>query len=317
MIMKYTSVFILIFISNTCFCQQAISSQYTLIPTELNAGLTGSACGLRAITHYQSIRYKYLASTTFINYGASLDMPVKLKNGDRIGLGYNYIGDLAGESSYSNTGHSISVAYLKRLTFVEGKPTFVSLGLSAGLIKNAIHVVGLRWPSQIGPNGFDPTVDPNEDFKGSIVYPNVNLGLAFLGAITSSISTNSGISINHINTPNVSFLGGKTPLKSRIIAYTKLDIMLNTTWSIHPSLYYTKQGANNFYMIGTDLAYHFNQDYAISFGGGYGKNDQPFINAGVNINRLNIGLNYGFTTHNSFNKLECIIGYLITKNKCN
>ncbi|MBP6236447.1 MAG: PorP/SprF family type IX secretion system membrane protein [Saprospiraceae bacterium] len=315
--MKYTSVFILIFITNTCFCQQAISSQYTLIPTELNAGLTGSACGLRAITHYQSIRYKYLASTTFINYGASLDMPVKLKNGDRIGLGYNYIGDLAGESSYSNTGHSINVAYLKRLSFVEGKPTFVSLGLSAGLIKNTINVGGLRWPSQIGPNGFDPAMNPNENITGNIRYPNVNLGLVFTGPITSSISTNSGLSINHVNTPNVSFLGGNTPLKSRIIAYTKLDIMLNTTWSIHPTLYYTKQGSNNFYMIGTDLAYHFNQDNAISFGGGYGKNDQPFINAGVNINRLNIGLNYGFAARNSYHKLECIIAYLITKNKCN
>ncbi len=70
-------------------------------------------------------------------------------------------------------------------------------------------------------------------------------------------------------------------------------------------------------MIGTDFAYHFNQDNAISVGGGYGKNDQPFINAGVNIKRLNIGLNYGFTARNSYDKLECIIGYLITSNKCN
>jgi len=315
--MKYTSVFILIFITNTCFCQQAISSQYTLIPTELNAGLTGSACGLRAITHYQSIRYKYLASTTFINYGASLDMPVKLKNGDRIGLGYNYIGDLAGESAYSNTGHSLNVAYLKRLSFVEGKPTLVSLGLSAGFVKNTVNVGGLRWPSQIGPNGFDATMNPNENFAGSIRYPNVNMGLAFTGPITSSISTNSGISINHINTPNVSFLGSNIPLKSRIIAYTRIDIMLNKTWSIHPSLYYTKQGSNNFYMMGTDFTFHLNQDNAISVGGGYGKNDQPFINAGVNINRLNIGLNYGFTARNSYDKLECIIGYMITGNKCN
>lgn len=315
--MKYTSLFLLIFIWNTGFCQLAISSQYTLIPTELNAGLTGSSCGLRAITHYQNIKYKYLGNTAFINYGASFDMPITLKNGDRIGLGYNYIGDRDGTPSYSNTAHSLNVAYLKRLSFVDGKPSFVSLGISAGIIKNTIEAGGLRWPSQIGPNGFDPAANPNEDVAGSIQYPNVNVGLAFTGPITSSISTNSGLAINHINTPNVSLLHGNAPLKSRIVAYTRIDIMLNKKWSLNPSLYYTKQGPHDFYMIGADIACHFKQDKTISVGGGYGKNNQPFINAGIHIKRLNIGLNYGFTSRNAYSKLECILAYQITKNKCN
>ncbi|MBK9737023.1 MAG: hypothetical protein IPO92_19545 [Saprospiraceae bacterium] len=70
----YTFIFF-VYVSQTSFSQLAISSQSTLIPTELNPGLTGSACGLRVITHFQNIRYRSNAST-FINYGASIDMPI-------------------------------------------------------------------------------------------------------------------------------------------------------------------------------------------------------------------------------------------------
>ena len=304
-------------ISIFTFGQQTISSQFALIPTELNAGLTGSACGLRVITHYQNLNFQSLKNTKFINYGASLDMPINLKNGDKLGLGYHFATDIAGESEYAYKSHTISVAYQKITSLVSGKPSFISLGMAAGLINNTLNAQGLRWPSQIDSGGYNPSIDPGEKSSGSILYPNVNVGLAFKGYITSTISVNSGISLNHINRPNISFLGSDVPLKTRTTAYTMIDIPLNNKWSVKPSVYYTKQGGNDFYMLGTDLAYHFDNINSLSFGGGYGKNDQTFININANINRFNIGLNYGFNQPNSFSKMECIVGYLITNNKCN
>ncbi|MBK8669347.1 MAG: PorP/SprF family type IX secretion system membrane protein [Saprospiraceae bacterium] len=314
--MKYISILTFILISQACYCQQAISSQYTMIPTELNAGLTGSACGLRVITHFQNTQSGFLATSSFMNYSASLDMPIKLKNGDKIGLGYYYLADIAGEATLTNKGHNLNISYLKKLNIIEGRPTYLSLGISAGLLKNSIKTAGVRWPSQIGPNGFNPTIDPNENLIGSILYPNINVGLAFNGHITSSIATNSGLSLNHANTPNISFLGSNAPLTQRIIAYTKVDIMIYDKWGVHPNIYYTKQGPHNFYMIGTDVSYNFGTDKSISLGGGYGKNSLPYINLGANIDRINLGVNYSYFDLFSSHKWECILGYLITRKNC-
>ncbi|MBK9737024.1 MAG: hypothetical protein IPO92_19550 [Saprospiraceae bacterium] len=210
------------------------------------------------------------------------------------------------------------MAYHKSVTFVKGKPAFVSLGISYGLLTDSLEYVGFKWPSQMQVKYFDPSIDHEYIITGSNKYKNLNVGLAFKGNITSSILMNMGISMYHSNSPNISFPDNyyKIYLKPRMTAYTKLDVMINSKWSINPSLYYTKQGVRYFYMIGSDVTYHINPDNAISLGGGYGKNTEPYVNLGANIKRLTIGLNYGFTKPFYRYKLECIVGYLITKNKC-
>lgn len=294
-----------------CYGQFSISPQYHLIPVELNPSLSGSACGLRAIAHYQNRSY---LSTNDLNIGVSVDMPIHFKNGDKFGGAYHYYGDYLSDNIYTTIGHQLSVSYHKNISGTGKDQSFIALGASIGVMSRHLELTNLRWPSQITPSGFDPNIDPGESFHPHLSTPNINVGLSYYGKISTNISTNTGVTINHINRPNVSFLENTSYLQAiRSVFYTRIDMQLSKKWHIMPSAYYTKMNTADYYMFGSDVGYQFNEKYAIAVGGGYAKNDQFYVNLTATIQSLTVGLNYQRNNNVRFNQVEALVAYIIPK----
>jgi len=309
-------LFIILTFCQLSFGQSNVYLLYNQLPLTVNPSLTGSACGPRASVYYQQLSNEFIESLNFNSKGLNFDIPIKLKNNDKIGLGYKLVQDVAGESKFTNFGNYLSVAYHKSLSKNQNKPQYLSIGMEAGISNTSLDGRGFRWPSQITPGGFDPTL-PGEDIDYSILYFDLNLGIAWSGHISEKIKSTAGIAINHLNTPNVSFLGASdVNLAQRFVAHISLDIALNDKWSILPSAYYTSQNQQNYYICSANIGHQLNNKTNIQLGGGYAKNNQPFINANINFNRLNLGLAYGFENIAGLDKMEVVLGYAFGNYSC-
>lgn len=287
------------------------------MPLTVNPALTGSACGPRASVYYQQLTNDFFGFFNYYAKGINFDIPIVLKNNDKIGLGYKLMHDVAGESKFTNFGNYLSVAYHKSLNKNEERPQYLSFGFDAGLSNSSLNGKNLRWPSQIGPNGFDPTL-PGENIDLSIRYFDINLGITWTGHISERIKSTAGIAINHVNTPNRSFLGDSNiNLDQRLVYHMTLDISINDKWSILPSGYFTHQYQYGYYICSANISHQFTNTVMLQFGGGYARYNQPFFNATLNYKMLNFGVAYGFENKAALDRLEIVFGYAFGDYSCN
>ena len=307
--MKYILPFLMmISISQSIFAQDNIYLLYNQLPLTVNPSLTGSGCGPRASVYYQQLSNDFFDFNNYYSKGVNFDIPIVLKNNDKIGLGYKLMHDVAGESKFSNFGNYLSVAYHKSMNKNVERPQYLSLGVEAGIANSSLEGKNLRWPSQIGPNGFDPSL-PGEDIDLSVRYFDINLGMAWTGYLSEKIKSTVGIAVNHINKPNRSLLGSSDDLEQRFVSHIALDITINDKWSILPSAFYTHQYQFDYYILGANIGHQFSNTTKVQLGGGYAKNDQPFINATLNYKMLNLGVAYGFENKAALDRLEIVLGY--------
>jgi type IX secretion system PorP/SprF family membrane protein len=314
--MKYILPFLMmISISQSIFSQDNIYLLYNQLPLTVNPSLTGSACGPRASVYYQQLSNDLFDFFNYYSKGVNFDIPIELKNNDKIGLGYKLMHDVAGETKFTNFGNYLSVAYHKSMNKNVDRPQYISLGVDAGLSNSSLNGKNLRWPSQIGPNGFDPSL-PGEDIDLSVRYFDINLGISWTGHISKKIKSTAGIAINHINQPNRSLLGNSSNLDQRLVYHMTLDISINDKWSILPSGYFTHQYQHGYYICSANIGHQFTNTTKVQLGGGYAKNDQPFVNATLNYKMLNLGVAYGFENKAALDKFEIVLGYAFGDYSC-
>ena len=317
-ILKHILLFILITsASQYSKGQENVFLLFNQLPIILNPAFTGSGCGVRTNVYYQNLSHNTSHSTFANNQGLTLDLPLKFNNNDKVGLGYKMGYDVSGSSNFTNFSNHLLLAYHKSLSNSQDRPSYIALGLEGGIVSNSLKGKDLRWPSQIGPNGFDPNLPPNEMIDFSIKYFDLNLGLSWSGYLHQKVKSTIGIAIIHINTPIVSFLGSKeNTLKQRIVTHFTSDITLNKKWFIIPAVYYTNQGSVYYYMFSSNIGHKFSNHTSVSLGGGYAKNSQPFVNVLINYEKINIGVAYGFENRAGLNKLEVILGYSLGDLHC-
>lgn len=102
-----------------------------------------------------------------------------------------------------------------------------------------IYNSDLRWPSQIGPNGFNPAIPPERMF--SVNYLDISSGASVLfekGRSNLSI----GLSLFHFNMPEFNFSSIKKEKSYRVQSVLMADLYLTQTWTIMPKFLVTKYG---------------------------------------------------------------------------
>ncbi len=105
-------------------------------------------------------------------------------------------------------------------------------------------------------------------------------------------------------------------MNHRYIGHLAFDVSLNDKWSILPSAYYTSQNGFNYYILNANIGHQLSSSVNIQLGGGYAKNNQPFINTNISFKRLNLGLAYGFENKAGLDKLEIVLGYAFGNYTC-
>lgn len=300
---------------STSYAQDNIYLLYNQLPITINPSLSGSASGMRLNAVYQS---STLNDDNFKGYhstGLSFDLPIVIKNDNKIGIGYKTSYDVAGSTEFKHYGNFLSVAYHKSLNKNKDKPHYLAIGFEGGFVSNSLSGKDLRWPSQIGPNGFDPNLPSGENVDLSLRHFDLNIGASWIAYLHKNVKSTIGIAINHINTPAVSFLGTTVyEIKKRFVTHLSLDVALSEKWSFATSVLYIEQGYLSYYIMNAAVHYKTGNNSTLGLGGGYAKNGQPFINANFILRNFNIGLAYGFDNDAGLNKMEVGLGYIINGN---
>ena len=110
-----------------------------------------------------------------------------------------------------------------------------------------------------GQRSFQPNnaelIDPSDVFNNTKTsYYDIGLGFAWSNQFSEQISSNIGLSVKHLNRPNISYLGlDKTFLEPKITAHARVDIGLNDVFSLRPALLLLFQQQYSEYVYGLDL----------------------------------------------------------------
>ena len=236
-------------------------SQWDAAPLYMNPALTGNAaCSWRTGVNYRT-QDQY--TKPFETYNAFIDKRIKpgfVGSHAWIGLGTNLYYDNAGDGPLKKIQAMVLVNYSKG--FNADNTIYGSMGAGFGITNRQInnnYTFDNQW------NGttfeFDPNFASGEKFtKASIFYPDFNFGLHFHHQLNKGVIYELGSSLNHINRPIESFLGGsKHRMDRKSINYLRTYIKIGENMMINPSAYYIWQNNIDQLILGSN--FEFTQAY--------------------------------------------------------
>lgn len=259
---------VLLLISGQALSQQDIHlSQWTQSPMNLNPATAGVFYG----TYRANINYRrqwMSISTPFTTSSVSVDLPVlaDVFQNDLFGIGISANQDEAGDAMMKSTRAYLTLSYGKALDIYEEH--FLSVGFQAGLASRSIDYTQVYWDEQWAFEGFDLTRlsgegENVENFGapgvGASGYADVSTGIHYFYTDRNLFKMNMGMSLLHLNRPNLDFLGVQDKLDRRFIAHFGFShgIRDNSHFQVSPSVYYSNQQNNRIFMIGTDMTFFF------------------------------------------------------------
>lgn len=293
-------------------------SQYTSAPMLLNPALTASWKDFEltlqqkmqwtSVKAYQTSGLSFEVKCSRFNW-LKIDRMTdfykkKLMKGLAVGL-FAYA-DKAGDGALRTNMFEMSLAYHSRLDDYNA----LSAGFIGGIMQNSISADALRWNSQYNTNGqFDPNVPSGEIIDGSHVAADLGAGVLYTygkqsRTITSNDETNfhAGISVMHINRPQMSFLGKDDRMHPRITFHASGTFELtNTNVALVPSLSYMRQGTQNELAVGMLMKFQMKEAARITgfiksgdflMGGYYRNKDAVAPYVGFEFAAYAIGISY-------------------------
>ncbi|MBW8050217.1 MAG: type IX secretion system membrane protein PorP/SprF [Cytophagales bacterium] len=291
-----------------CFSQDAHFSQYYASSAYLNPALTGLEPDL---TFSSSFRTQW--SSIIVPYNTtqmSLIYPLRSKSKGNIhygGAGLSFYGDKAGNANFKTLGISVNFAYNLPLSSTGFQK--LTFGMKVGFVQKNLDNSNLEWGEQYDPfdlDGHNENITVNEDIT-KVTYPDINAGIMWYHNAEknysySSISAFSGISVDHINNPEQSFID--TTIASKLPLIYKyhggLEVNIDQKISFSPNLLIMYQ--NQVYQIngGLYLSYRLwdiENTRAIAkneiiFGTWYRYRDAFIFLIGINNPWYTVGLSY-------------------------
>jgi type IX secretion system PorP/SprF family membrane protein len=311
---KYYCLLFLLALVKLSFGQDYVLNQYQQVPLLLNPALTGSSCGVRITSFYYHT--SFFSATTYQTYGVAIDAPFHLKNNFKLGVGYGYSADVAGETKFGGRNHTLSAAISKSIKRTSVNHSF-SLGIQTALAQRSLDGGGLRWPSQIGKDGFNPDLPSGEpSFNFNVRYFDINGGLGWKADFKNKNSMAAGVAFFHLNRPDISFITSNVTLNRRMTVYLVGEYSVLKNITILPSVYYTKQGTQDLYNLSFGTKYLINKDASIALIGGYVKNNRSWLGLNFNVGRFSMSGTYGIENVDLFKKIEFTTSFILNSKNC-
>jgi len=237
-------------LASTLTAQDIHLSHIHASPVYLNPAMNGIFNGdLRFIANYKS------QWNTFTNGYRSLMASADMKLNQGIGLrddmavGFQAIGDIAGDLDFSSMSGSFSFSYLKSLD--KSGSHILAIGFNAGLGQNRLDLSKARTKEKIDPYLAHP------DFQSSFTYLDISAGISWFVPLTVDNFIYIGAARFHMNRSRVSFLRKslETPdsyyLYPRSTIHGGASIRLGNSITIKPSFIYLHQGPHEEINLGT------------------------------------------------------------------
>lgn len=311
-------------------------SQFNAAPLNLNPALTGSINGkARVVVNYRNQWFQILQDDSYRAIALSYDRRANLKSGDYVGMGASFAGDVAGSSRFGTLQLNLNLSYAKTISKSGSFSHAIIGGLQTGIAQRKIDVNNLRWPSLVDDQGEPNINSPIGDIdQTDFLFYNINGGLFWVSRFGERKSFFAGMSVFHINKPNVSFQSNSNqPLSIRYCVHAGAELPLSSRLSLLPSIMYLTQGVHAQLNIGTMLSVAILGDSLFSNvqGGVFYRAGQDvtgnihsdaIISAvSIQIQGIQLGISYDYTiselNFNNLGSLEVSIGYVFGASKQN
>jgi type IX secretion system PorP/SprF family membrane protein len=250
--MKNRSTLFLFMLLMTGVCKAQHDKHYSMwneSQSMLNAGAVGMMDeDLRFLANYR-MQWLTLDGQAFTSGSFSVDGKVKINNSfNTVGVGVNFTNDLTGDSRITSNVVSVPLAFNVALD----RSNFVSIGFSPGIIMQSLGTGYQTWDNQWDGEGFDQSIATGEFYNNSISSFDLGAGIYYKSIIDENTQIKGGISLNHLNAPNLSFVGMNTGL------FRNLNIMISGSkfsplrkFGFAPQALFSFMGPNNNILLGS------------------------------------------------------------------
>lgn len=236
-------------------------SQYSMMPLYQNPAMTGVYSGnyrLNAIyrSQWQSV-LKNESTPMFRTFGASADFRFDVGKKDAVGAGIMFINDQAGQGNFSTNQVNLSASFVKALGYQPKH--FLSAGFIGGVGFRNVNYQSLRFGNQFDGEGFNPLLSSNEVLGDNFTFFDLGVGVFWYYVPSKRRNFYAGVSVNHLNRPNMSFYDGENSrlfMKYNVNLGAQLPV--GSSLDILPSVLFMMQGPSIETMLGTYFKIFFN-----------------------------------------------------------
>ena len=275
-------------------------SQFFSSPLTLNPAFTGKFDGewRLAANHrdqWPSIPKAYVTTSASLDFGI---LKSRIPKGDVFGIGISGLSDQSADAALKLNYGSLSLSYHKALD--EDGYNTIGAGFQATYSSAILDRTKLTFEDQLTQNGFtNPT---QETFSNGTNqnYMDINAGVLYSGSSNGVNNYYLGLSIYHINKPNLSFIDKTWNLASRLSFHGGGSFPLNENLMVNASAIYQMQNKASEVVFGAALSALLNGDESnptnVYFGSWMRLNDAIIPYVGIEINGLRIGASYDINT---------------------
>ena len=231
------------------------------------------------------------------------------------GVGFNAITD-----RFGSAGSGVAQIDLSFMGAVRTDRQIFSVGVAVGSGTRRFDPTNLTWDSQFNGRKYDPDLPTFEQNSGMLKAKYLNLSAGFMWTIEGDNGFRSlaGVSVSHLNEPDVSFEGsGEEILHQKITGHWKAEIPViipgMTRFGVNPHVLFSQQGPYAELIAGASLKVYFLEpaemtlyrgEDAIEVGAAYRYGDAIVLLTNYHHDNFNIGLSYDITTSNLRNAVN-------------
>ncbi|MBL4657035.1 MAG: PorP/SprF family type IX secretion system membrane protein [Flavobacteriales bacterium] len=283
------------------FAQDIHFSQFSSAPLTLNPGSTGAFEGdVRAVVNFKD-QWRTIANP-YKTLSFSVDAPL-LKDvitDGAISGGIAILSDKAGDLDVGTTQFNLFVAANKSID----RQNNISLGISGGFAQWAMDgdAETQRWDSEYDPGASGGYTNSDLGSTNTENFNYVDFSTGLLWNYLGDIKAHAGISLFHLNKPQMSFINDPAQLNAKLAFHGGAEIYVKgATVSVLPQLLFLKQGPQTEFNIGGLVKYRLREgsrytgeieETAVYLGGWYRFGDAFILNARFDYMRFALGVSY-------------------------
>lgn len=284
-------------------------SQFNFSPLNQNPANTNFFDGdFRFIGNYKNqwptvpVRFNTFSASAEMNF-------VTLNNGDRVGGGFVFFFDRAGDSRFTALNAALSVAYMKTLD--KQQHHALSLGIQFGIVNRSFSYNKLYFDNQWNGDTYDPTIAIDENFtRTKFNFFDLNLGIAYRWKKTDRTNVTVGFSVAHLSQPSQTYFNDQSvKLNLRYTAHVRAQVKVSKRVDLVPELMFQRQDVKQEVDFGLHAKYYLPVKIAHTIAlnlGAYGRMvDAGWLFAGMDFDNLQVNLSYDI----NFTKLTAASRY--------
>jgi len=239
-------------------------SQFTSTPLNINPAFTGLIEGQYRVNAIYRDQWSTIG-TKFRTASVAADIRYHLTGDDFYAFGVKILSDQAGEGVFKQNYAHVSASYIKKLFGDNrGYSQYISGGVQGGVGQHSIDWSKLWFGNQFDITTYSENLSlPTGESEiltasGNVdLFMDINAGLLWYSVFDDFKSLYFGISMSHMNQPNISlFSSGNATLGSKYSLHIGGEYPLSRSLSLLPAFQWLQQTPHQQFVLGSSFRYN-------------------------------------------------------------